>query len=123
MGSSRKRSASDDSPTPSEPEASKRVQRSEKPSRPSFLGGKTMVTVNVSNDQDKDKFLVHKDFICHYSPFFDAAFNGNFEEGERQEMDFPGTKPVVFGIFVEWLYSQKVTCPLKTSTRTLSLIY
>ena len=69
-----------------------------------------MVTVNVSfgADGDKQEFLVYKKFICYYSPFFDAAFNGRFEEGETQSIDIDYVKPEVFGLFFNWLYTQKV---------------
>jgi hypothetical protein len=33
-------------------------------------------------------FLVHKEIICFYSHFFDAAFNGKFQEGKTQCMTF-----------------------------------
>jgi len=83
-----------------------------------------MVKINVSdrvNDSDdesedgsecqgdKQTFLVHKKFICQYSPFFDAAFNGNFKEGTSQELDLQDTDPVAFSIFVDWLYTQTIT--------------
>jgi len=51
---------------------------------------------------------VHKNFITHYSPYFDAAFNGNFAEGQSQKLDLEDTEPHVFGTFVNWLYSQNI---------------
>jgi hypothetical protein len=58
---------------------------------------KSMVTIKVSSkslptDQpdglsetaQEQTFLVHKDFICHYSEFFAVAFNGQFKEGQTQ---------------------------------------
>ena len=55
----------------------------------------------------EDKYIVHKDLICFYSPFFDKAFNGRFLEGETQEMKLPEVSSAIFGIFVHWLYYQK----------------
>jgi hypothetical protein len=55
------------------------------------------------------KFVSHKDFICYYSPFFSAAFNGKFEEGNTQKMELDDVDPEVFGILADWVYSQEVT--------------
>ncbi|TVY44544.1 hypothetical protein LOCC1_G003360 [Lachnellula occidentalis] len=124
------RKAAEDSP--SVLEASKRVQRSEKEkgSRPSFLDATEMVKINVfespSNDNKEDDegvnsaevtkktFLVHKAILCHYSSFFNAAFNGGFAEDAAQELDLPDTGPILFSIFVEWIYSQRVTMSITT---------
>ncbi|TVY19562.1 hypothetical protein LARI1_G003406 [Lachnellula arida] len=131
MPPGQKRKASEDSS--SVPEASKRAPRSEKEegSRPSFLDATEMVKINVFESPSNDKkeggekvnsaevtkkpFLVHKAILCHYSPFFDAAFNGGFQEDTTQELDLPDTDPIVFGILVEWTYSQRVIMP---TTRT-----
>jgi hypothetical protein len=73
-------------------------------------GNPTLATTSSpsSNPQDQ-KFIIHKDFICYYSPFFSAAFNGKFEEGRTQTMDLYDVDPHVFGILVDWIYSQEVT--------------
>jgi BTB/POZ domain-containing protein len=55
------------------------------------------------------KFVIHKAFICYYSPFFSAAFNGKFEEGNTQNMELDDVDPQVFGILANWLYSQDVS--------------
>jgi hypothetical protein len=55
------------------------------------------------------KFVIHKAFICHYSPFFSAAFNGKFEEGNTQKMELDDVDPEVFGILANWLYTQEVS--------------
>ncbi|TVY53584.1 hypothetical protein LCER1_G007375 [Lachnellula cervina] len=107
-----KRKASEDlSPDVS---ASKRVQLStsqnKKGKRPSFMGPQTMVKVNVSFEEDdkRQEFLVYKEFICYYSPFFNAAFNGSFEEGATQSIDIVDVHRKVFGLFVNWIYTQNV---------------
>ncbi|PMD39520.1 hypothetical protein L207DRAFT_566493 [Hyaloscypha variabilis F] len=53
-------------------------------------------------------FRIHKNFICYYSPFFDAAFNGKSIEGKSQGPELDDTPHEVFGIFVNWLYMQKI---------------
>ena len=68
-----------------------------------------MVTVNVTgvNNRRYESFSIHKNFICHYSPYFNAAFNGSFIEGETQSLDMEAN-PRVFSVFVNWIYSQKL---------------
>ncbi len=68
---------------------------------------KTRTAKNTTNTDDPIKYIIHKDFICYYSPFFKAAFNGNFKEGQTQEMRI-SADVVAFGVVVNWLYSQKV---------------
>jgi len=53
------------------------------------------------------KFLIHKNLICYHSPFFAAAFNGNFIEGITQSMTLDVDKEA-FGVLVNWFYSQGV---------------
>jgi hypothetical protein len=50
------------------------------------------------------KFVIHKEFICFHSPFFSAAFKGNFEEGRTQTMKLDDVDPDVFAILVNWIY-------------------
>ena len=52
------------------------------------------------------KFCIHKKFICYHSPFFAAAFNGPFIEGETQTMKLDDVDAKLFGIFTNWLYTQ-----------------
>ncbi len=70
-------------------------------------------TPSVSSQLDAmreaEDFIVHKDFICHYSPFFAAAFNGSFIEGQTQTMTFNDVHSVPFGVLVNWIYTQTIT--------------
>lgn len=74
-----------------------------------------MVSINVSRCADAKTFLVHKEFLCYYSPFFDAAFNGGFEEGLALEMDFSDVSSEVFDAFVNWIYGQNVVVDSETA--------
>ncbi|PVH71818.1 hypothetical protein DL98DRAFT_89832 [Cadophora sp. DSE1049] len=85
--------------------------------RPNLVGPQEIVKVNVHacsegvKDEDEthhQSFPIHKNHICHYSSFFDAAFNGNFAEARSQEVDLYEVKPETFGIFVNWIYTQDV---------------
>ncbi|KAH7382020.1 hypothetical protein BKA64DRAFT_713263 [Cadophora sp. MPI-SDFR-AT-0126] len=85
--------------------------------RPNLVGRQTIVKVTVHGvsegiiDDTEDHhqtFPIHKNHICHYSSFFDAAFNGNFAEAESQEVVLYEVQPPVFGMFVNWLYTQEI---------------
>ena len=67
-----------------------------------------MVTINITHAGQKEprKFIVHRDFICHYSPYFDAAFNGDFIEAHTQTLDLDEFWPRVFELFINWIYTQ-----------------
>ncbi|KAK0104899.1 hypothetical protein ONS95_005164 [Cadophora gregata] len=54
------------------------------------------------------KFLIHKNLICHYSPFFSAAFSSHFIEDQPQSMTFDDINPTVFGSIVHWLYHPNI---------------
>lgn len=67
----------------------------------------TRTTKNTASAENPMKYIIHKEFFCYYSPFFKAAFNGNFKEGQTQEMRI-SADVVAFGVVVNWLYSQKI---------------
>lgn len=52
--------------------------------------------------------MVHKDFACHYSPVFKAAFNSDFVESQTQEyrVDEDGEEGI--RPLVHWVYTQKL---------------
>lgn len=64
------------------------------------------MTIVVGSDEQK--FIVHKDLICHHSPFFKSAFNGRFLEGETQMMKLEDVDTPMFGAIVNWLYTEKI---------------
>jgi BTB/POZ domain len=61
------------------------------------------VTIIVSKPPTEQKFVVHKELICFHSPFFHAAFNGKFTEGQTQEMRMDDVDEETFGQLVHWL--------------------
>lgn len=67
----------------------------------SRLLGYSIVHIKVGDDL-KD-FGIHKDLICHHSPYFKAAFHSGFEESITGIMRLPETKPEVFELFYHWL--------------------
>jgi hypothetical protein len=74
-------------------------------SKPEPADASNMTSVQPQNHN----LLIHKDYICYYSPFFDAAFNGNFQEGQTQTIEFHDVDVTAFGVLSDWLYTQKIT--------------
>ena len=52
--------------------------------------------------------LILIEFVCHYSPVLDAAFNSGFVEGRTQTYELDDTRPGAFRFFVQWLYGQDI---------------
>ena len=46
--------------------------------------------------------------MCHYSPVLEAAFNGEFVEGQNQEYKIQQVDEEVIRLLVHWLYTQKL---------------
>jgi hypothetical protein len=46
--------------------------------------------------------------ISHYSPFFRAAFENQFIEGQTQKMRLEDVESETFGKLVYWLYTQQI---------------
>jgi hypothetical protein len=65
--------------------------------------------VHVLVGKDRKKFALHKIYLCSHSPYFKAAFEGGFSEAKTGEIVIKHTDSAIFGLFVEWLYTQKIT--------------
>lgn len=61
--------------------------------------------------KDNKKFVVHKTFACYYSPVFDAAFNGAFDNSKTQTYDLGEVEENTVALLVAWIYSQKIVTP------------
>lgn len=71
-----------------------------------------MVTIKVQESAAyTQNFLVHKAHICFYSPYFAAALNGPFLEGEKQEIILDLISCKVFAVFIGWIYKQRIELP------------
>jgi hypothetical protein len=68
----------------------------------------SFVTIIASCPPNEAKYIVHKNLICHYSPFFAAAFTGKFIEGETQTMRMEDVTSEIFGQLNHWLYTQTI---------------
>jgi hypothetical protein len=66
------------------------------------------LTIHVNVKPNKETFVVHKNLICHHSPFFEAEFNSLMKEGRTQTMALEDVESGVFGLLMNWLYTQEV---------------
>ncbi|TVY35533.1 hypothetical protein LOCC1_G005521 [Lachnellula occidentalis] len=77
---------------------------------PGFWKPQELVTLKVH--ATSEAFAVHKEFACHHSPVFNAAFNGPFIEGQTQVYKLEDTTPRAARLLVYWLYTQNVDLTL-----------
>ncbi|KAL8892854.1 MAG: hypothetical protein Q9215_000218 [Flavoplaca cf. flavocitrina] len=64
-------------------------------------------TITVYVGPDNERFSIHKRLICQYS-FFEAAFNGHFQESAAGVVKLPEHDATIFRFFVYWLYTGKL---------------
>ncbi|KAH6671105.1 hypothetical protein B0J14DRAFT_515200, partial [Halenospora varia] len=74
-----------------------------------FVHPTEMVTFIVGEDDNVQKFSVHKEFACRNSPVLDRAFNSEFIEGQTQTYTLEDNTPAAFRFFVQFLYQEKMT--------------
>ncbi|TVY34854.1 hypothetical protein LSUB1_G005410, partial [Lachnellula subtilissima] len=86
----------------------KRRDDKKKPRGPgtSFSNPTELVTLEVG--PEKKKFILHKEFACHYSPVLKAAFNSEFVEGQTQTYVLEEVTEPVARLLVDWLYTQQL---------------
>ena len=66
----------------------------------------TMVIVKVG--PLKTEFKVHKGLLCNVAPYFKAALEGDFFEGQDQVLELPEDDVLTFQRFQLWLYSNNI---------------
>jgi hypothetical protein len=64
-----------------------------------------MVTLITGSSDNSTKYRVHKEFACHSSPVFRAAFNSNFIEGQTQTYRLEDTRERTVSLLVQWIYN------------------
>lgn len=50
--------------------------------------------------EEKAKFVVHEALLAHYSKFFHAALQGNFQEAETKTVTLGDESQKIFELFV-----------------------
>ncbi|CZT42001.1 uncharacterized protein RSE6_01827 [Rhynchosporium secalis] len=64
---------------------------------------------SAHEETSNHKFIIHKNIICHHSPFFAAALIAiSAREENTQVIIFDDIVPILFGSFVHWLYRKTV---------------
>ncbi|KEQ60688.1 uncharacterized protein M437DRAFT_53902 [Aureobasidium melanogenum CBS 110374] len=66
-----------------------------------------MVTVRVGSG--RQEFCIHKKILCSNSTYFDKALSGQFVEAQTRVVELEDIHPLLFKIFVAWLYSGRLT--------------
>jgi hypothetical protein len=61
-----------------------------------------MVTIEVGAEEEQ--FVVHQSFLRAKSPYFEKALSGSFQEATTRFVRLPELSPILFRIFVAWLY-------------------
>lgn len=69
----------------------------------------SLVTFFVGPEPTAVEFLIHRDVVYRQSSVLAAAFKGSFVEGQTQTYRLEETSPSAFRLFMEWMYSQKLT--------------
>ncbi|KAL1797261.1 hypothetical protein ACET3X_003867 [Alternaria dauci] len=54
------------------------------------------------------KYNVQKAFLTHYSEYFSKALSGAWKEAQDQVVRLTDIEPAIFGLFIEWLYTQNL---------------
>lgn len=65
----------------------------------------SLVTLIVGQKPDQETFVCHKGLLGFCSDFFDAAFNGEFIEAQKSEIEMPTDNPIIVKMFISWIYS------------------
>ena len=64
--------------------------------------------VTLYAGDNPQKFVVHKEFACHYSSVLKTAFNSNFIEGQTQTYRLQETTERAIRLLIHWFYTQKL---------------
>ncbi|KAF1955468.1 hypothetical protein CC80DRAFT_415410, partial [Byssothecium circinans] len=67
--------------------------------------------VSITVGPDKKQFRVHKDTLCHHSEYLRTVFNGRWAESDNKAVVLEDVDTGVFGIFIDWLYTQRLPKP------------
>ena len=74
----------------------------------SVFSSTAIVTVEVGEEKESHIFSVHEDFLCYYSPYFRALFEGSFQEAQTKKSVLREHSPDVFEHFLNWMYTQRL---------------
>ncbi|KAF7195421.1 hypothetical protein HII31_03313 [Pseudocercospora fuligena] len=72
-----------------------------------------LVTIKVG--ADAESFTIHQADLAEHSPFFKAALDAKWREGQTREISLPEDEPDVVVIYLDWLSSKDVPLFLSES--------
>ena len=64
-----------------------------------------MATILIGPDQKK--FVIHQALLCGKSQYFTKALTGSFVESKTRVVKLEDVSPLLFRMFVSWLYDGK----------------
>ena len=64
------------------------------------------VFVEVGTDEVKQRFEVFQGVLSFYSGYFEAAFNGRWQEAQKHAVLLPEADPKIFELFEHWIYTR-----------------
>lgn len=67
-----------------------------------------MITIYIGPEEEKKKYILCKNLLCHVSPFFKVAFEEMYEEGKEQIWNMDDEKAEDFELLIQWLYTDKI---------------
>ncbi|RYN51240.1 hypothetical protein AA0114_g5620 [Alternaria tenuissima] len=67
-----------------------------------------IAAIIVEVGPDRRKYHVQKAFLTHYSEYFSKALNGAWKEAKDKIIRLTDIEPAIFGLFIEWLYTQNL---------------
>lgn len=65
-------------------------------------------TVQIIVGQNKKAFTIHKGILYNVTPYFRAAFEGQFLESPKQVLEFPEEDETLFRHFQLWVYTKDI---------------
>ncbi|TKA82150.1 hypothetical protein B0A49_00208 [Cryomyces minteri] len=77
--------------------------------------------VHISVGEPAKVFAIHRGLLCHYSTYFQSAFNGNWVEADDNARRLEGEDVEVFQIFHDWLYNRRLFDPDEAFPRNFPL--
>jgi BTB/POZ domain len=81
--------------------------------------GDSIITINVRKANSTATHKIQKYLICHYSPFFNSAFNRPTHQGQIEAMTFNDMDPEAFSLFLHWLHRQNINDTYHNDARAL----
>ncbi|PMD39680.1 hypothetical protein L207DRAFT_566592 [Hyaloscypha variabilis F] len=95
-------------PLPSTPTITSDALPQNRPERKVSSLKKPAELVTLYAGKSNEKFVVHKEFVTHYSPVLRAAFSSDFIEGQTQTYRLEDTTEEAVRLLIHWIYTQKL---------------